>query len=247
MKAARRGSAKVHAKSKSKPRSKRAAKTARPRTQPRKRAAGASQPRRRSLQAPRARRELERLLALRNEHPERLAEIDLSIQEAFAETHAVMVLDMCGFSRLTARYGIIHFLSMIQRLHGIVLPIVRAKGGTVVKTEADNVFAVFPDVPPAVATAIEIQQRLDAANVFLPEDWDLHASLGIGYGELLMIGDDDMYGNEMNIASKLGEDIAGKGEVFLSEAAHARAPDGKYESRQIPISAMTVTAYKLLL
>ncbi len=154
---------------------------------------------------------------------------------------------MCGFSRLTARYGIIHFLSMIHRLHGIVLPIVRANGGTVVKTEADNVFAVFPDVPPAVATAIQIQERLDAANVFLPEDWDLHASLGIGYGELLMIGDDDLYGNEMNIASKLGEDIAGRGEVLLSEAAHARVADGKYEPRQIPISAMTVTAYKLLL
>ena len=61
-----------------------------------------------------------------------------------------------------------------------------------------------------------------------------------------MIGDDDMYGNEMNIASKLGEDIAGRGEVFLSEAARARA-EGRYESRQIPISAMTVSAYKLLL
>jgi adenylate cyclase len=66
-----------------------------------------------------------------------------------------------------------------------------------------------------------------------------------------MIGDDDMYGNEMNIASKLGEDIAGSGEVFLSESAHARIADaaspGQYEVRQIPISAMVVTAYKLLI
>jgi class 3 adenylate cyclase len=253
MKAARRAGAKARSKSDSKPRAagktrataKPARKPRRPR--PRPRAAAGSKPRRPRVSAPHPRRELERLLAMRNEHPERLGDIDRQIHEAFAETHAVMVLDMCGFSRLTARYGIIHFLSMIHRLHGIVLPIVRAHGGTVVKTEADNVFAVFPDVPPAVATAIEIQQRLDAANVFLPEDWDLHASLGIGYGELLMIGDDDMYGNEMNIASKLGEDIAGRGEVFLSEAAHARAPEGKYESRQIPISAMVVTAYKLLL
>ncbi len=162
-----------------------------------------------------------------------------------------MVLDMCGFSRLTARYGIIHFLAMIHRLHGIVLPIIRAQGGTVVKTEADNVFAVFPDVAPAVATSIEIQQRLHAANIFLPEDWDLHASLGIGYGELLMIGDDDLYGNEMNIASKLGEDIAGRGEVFLSDAAHARiagdARAGQYEARQISVSSMVVTAHKLVM
>ena len=247
MKASRSSGVKAKSKARAAGKAKSTAKPARKRRQPRKRVSAGSKPRRpRAVQAPHPRRELERLLALRNEHPERLGDIDSQIHEAFAETHAVMVLDMCGFSRLTARYGITHFLSMIHRLHGIVLPIVRAHGGTVVKTEADNVFAVFPDVPPAVATAIEIQQRLDAANVFLPEDWDLHASLGIGYGELLMIGDDDMYGNEMNIASKLGEDIAGRGEVFLSEAAHARA-EGRYESRQIPISAMTVSAYKLLL
>jgi class 3 adenylate cyclase len=221
----------VRAKAKAKPR----AKPRRPRAAP----------------APHPRRELERLLALRNDHPERLLEIDRQIHESFAETHAVLVLDMCGFSRLTARYGITHFLAMIHRLHSIVLPIVAGHDGTLVKTEADNVFAVFSDVPPAVAAAIEIQERLHAANVFLPEDWDLHASLGIGYGELLMVGADDLYGNEMNIASKLGEDIAGKGEVFLSQAAHARVTDGsatgQYEARQIPISAMVVTAYKLRL
>lgn len=196
------------------------------------------------------RRALQRLLALRNEHPERLAEIDRQIHEAFAETHAVMVLDMCGFSRLTMRHGITHFLAMIHRLHGIVGPIVVERGGRVVKTEADNVFAVFPDVAPAVAAAGDIQERLRAANAVLPEDWDLHASLGIGFGELLMVDGEDLYGNEMNLASKLGEDIAGSGEVFLTAAAHARlaasAPPGRFEARQIPVSAMVITAYKLL-
>ncbi|HET6150373.1 MAG TPA: adenylate/guanylate cyclase domain-containing protein [Polyangia bacterium] len=193
---------------------------------------------------------LQRLLALRNEHPERLAEIDRQIHETFAETHAVMVLDMCGFSRLTMRHGITHFLAMIHRLQGIVGPVVVARGGRVVKTEADNVFAVFPDVAPAVAAASDIQSRLRAANAVLPEDWDLHASLGIGYGELLMIEGEDLFGNEMNLASKLGEDVAGSGEIFLTAAAHARAvasaAAGRFEARQIPVSAMVITAYKLL-
>jgi class 3 adenylate cyclase len=197
------------------------------------------------------RRALQRLLALRNEHPERLAEIDRRIHETFAETHAVMVLDMCGFSRLTMRHGITHFLAMIHRLHGIVGPIVVARGGRVVKTEADNVFAVFPDVAPAVLVAGDIQEQLRAANAFLPADWDLHASLGIGYGELLMVDGEDLYGNEMNLASKLGEDVAGSGEVFLTAAAHARVASGsapgRFEARQIPVSAMVITAYKLLL
>jgi adenylate cyclase len=196
------------------------------------------------------RRALQRLLALRNEHPERLVEIDRQIHQAFAETHAVMVLDMCGFSRLTMRHGITHFLAMIHRLHGIVAPIVAARKGRIVKTEADNVFAVFADVAPAVDAANDIQAELRAANAFLPEDWDLHASLGIGYGELLMVEGEDLYGNEMNLASKLGEDVAGSGEIFLTAAAHARvaagAPAARFEARQIPISAMVITAYKLV-
>jgi class 3 adenylate cyclase len=196
------------------------------------------------------RRALDRLLALRNEHPEKLAEIDRQIHATFAETHAVMVLDMCGFSRLTMRHGITHFLAMIHRLHGIVLPIVAQRGGHVVKTEADNVFAVFPAVEQAVATATDILDRLRAANAFLPEDWDLHACLGIGYGELLMVEGEDVFGNEMNLASKLGEDVAASGEIFLTAAAHARVagtvPAHRYEARQIPVSAMVITAYKLL-
>jgi len=196
------------------------------------------------------RRALQRLLALRNEHPERLADIDRQIHETFAQTHAVMVLDMCGFSRLTMRHGIIHFLAMIHRLHGIVGPVVVRRGGRVVKTEADNVFAVFPDVAPAVAAASDIQKQLRAANAILPQDWDLHVSLGIGYGELLMVEGEDLFGHEMNLASKLGEDVAGSGEVFLTAAAHARvaarAPAGRFEARQIPVSAMVITAYKLL-
>jgi adenylate cyclase len=195
---------------------------------------------------------LDLLLETRNEHPERLAEIDREIWEVFGETHAVWVLDMCGFSRLTVRYGITHFLSMIHRLHGIVRPIVARHGGRVVKTEADNVFAVFDGVEEALAAARGVQDQLATANAFLPEDWDLHASIGIGHGELLMIGDDDFYGNELNLASKLGEDVAESGETLLTEAAHARLVEAgssaasSFDEREIVVSKMTLKTYALV-
>ena len=199
----------------------------------------------------RTRASLDELLVERNEHPERLAEIDRRIWEDFGETRAVWVLDMCGFSRLTRRYGITHFLAMIHRLQALVRPIVVDEGGTVVKTEADNVFAVFDDVAPAVTTARRLLATLARANAYLPEDWDLHVSIGIGYGEILMIGDHDFYGNELNIASKLGEDVAGPEEVYLTETAHARlrATDAVVatERREIPISNMILAAHLLRL
>lgn len=196
------------------------------------------------------REELQRLLAERNEHPERLAAIDREIWETFGETRAVWVLDMCGFSRLTQRYGITHFLAMIQRLHGVVRPVVAAHGGHVVKTEADNVFATFPDVEGAVFAARSVQDRLAAANAYLPEDWDLHASIGIGWGEVLLVGDHDFYGSELNLASKLGEDVAGPGETYLTAAAHERleAASGMrlaFDRAELTISTMLVIAHRI--
>jgi class 3 adenylate cyclase len=197
------------------------------------------------MPAPRAAKTLDRLLDARNEHPERIPQIDREIRKRFQELHAVMVLDMCGFSRLTLRHGIVHFLAMIRRLHALVRPIVRRARGRVVKTEADNVFAVFPDVPQAVAAAAAIGAQLSTANAVLPHDWDLHVSIGIGYGELLMVGDDDFYGAELNLAAKLGEDVAGPGEVLLTAAARARAGRLQLRARRVKVSGMTLDCHCL--
>jgi adenylate cyclase len=170
--------------------------------------------------APKEVEELARLLEARNEHPESLREIDAEIWRRFGDTAAVFVLDMCGFSRLSVRYGITHFLAMIHRLRGIVLPLIASNGGRVVKVDADNVFAVFPEVNAALAAALAVHRELGRANVFLPDDWDLHAAIGIGYGQVLLVGREDMFGEEVNVASKLGEDVAERGEILLSAAAH---------------------------
>jgi adenylate cyclase len=191
---------------------------------------------------------LARLLDERNEHPESLAEVDARIWRQFGHTRAVMVLDMCGFSRLTMRYGITHFLAMIRRLAVIVRPVIAAAAGHVVKAEADNVFATFEDVPAALQAARHVQASLDAANVFLPEDWDLHAGIGIGYGPLLLVGGEDLFGSEMNIASKLGEDVAGRGEVLLSAAAHARlgGDASQFVATSVQLSGISMQAFKLI-
>ena len=193
-------------------------------------------------------RQLERLLDLRNEHPERLAEIDRRITRAFAHRRAVLVLDMCGFSRLTIRHGIVHFLAMIRRLHRAMGPVVRQAGGHIVKTEADNVFAIFADVPKAVAAAIALRDELSQQNQVLPEDWDLQVGIGIGHGDILMVGDQDFYGSEVNLASKLGEDVAGPGEILLTPAAAARVPKLRHRlrRRRQRLSGLDVAYFALL-
>jgi adenylate cyclase len=178
------------------------------------------------------RKKLNRLLDRRNEHPEQLPVIDAQLIQNFERERAIWVLDMCGFSRLTIRHGIIHYLAMIRRMQRTVLPLIEAGHGQLVKTEADNVFATFATVPQALRTARAVHVALERANAVLPEDWDVHVGIGIGYGKLLMIGDDDVYGSEMNLASKLGEDLAEAGDVLLTEAAFARLKGASSNSKR---------------
>jgi class 3 adenylate cyclase len=43
--------------------------------------------------------------------------------------------------------------------------------------------------------------------------------IGLGFGRVLRIGDEDVWGKEVNSASRLGEDTARPGEVLLTAAA----------------------------
>ena len=51
----------------------------------------------------------------------------------------------------------------------------------------------------------------------LPEEKVL-LCLGIGFGRILRIGDTDVFGTEVNVASKLGEDIAKRDEILVTHA-----------------------------
>lgn len=193
--------------------------------------------------------ELNKLLQERNEYPDRAAEIDAEIQAIFGETHAIMVMDMSGFSRLTIKHGIIHFLAMIHRMNQIALPAVDEHDGSVIKFEADNAFAIFPEVEQAVDACVDIIKRLEAANTMLPDELDMHAKFGIGYGEVLIVQDEDLYGAEVNLASKLGEDLASRNEVLLTEAAFSKVDKSKrqYEEIEMSISGLHLVVHKVKL
>lgn len=195
----------------------------------------------------RTKAELSRLLQVRNEHPERAGEIDAEIREAFCETNTVLVMDMSGFSRLTIEHGIIHFLAMIHRMNEIARPTLEEHGGKVIKFEADNVFAIFPDVEQAIESAIDILRRLSAANTMLPDEFDMYGKFGIGYGEILMLEEEDLYGAEVNLASKLGEDLARRNEILLTDAAYKQVnPEGReFAEVLMSISGMELTVHKI--
>jgi len=170
------------------------------------------------------RERLDALLSEIIEHPERRVEISEEIERDFTQRRALLVLDMSGFSRTTQVHGVVSFLLMIHQMRLLAVPTIEACGGTLVKAEADNLYCLFDRVDQAVSAAREIMRQLNTVNVLLPATRRLYASIGIGYGDILVLGGHDLFGDEVNLTSKLGEDVAQGGMILLTEAARAEMP-----------------------
>lgn len=174
--------------------------------------------------------------------------IEESLWEAYGAEYAVFVLDMSGFSLLTRKYGIVHYLSMVRRMQLTTEPIVKSYGGSMIKYEADNCFAVFPDPLSAVNAAIAMQHAFSAANLLTSDDLDIHIACGIDYGKILIIGHEDCFGDPVNRASKIGEDLAAAGEILITKEAIQMIPEEagiKAHGMTVSISGITIPAYMI--
>lgn len=164
----------------------------------------------------------------------------------YGRKFAVFVLDMSGFSLLTRKYGIVHYLSLVQRMQLITHPIIKSLGGIIIKYEADNCIAVFPDSLTAVNAAEAIHRAFAASNILTPDDLDIHISCGIDYGEILIVGNNDCFGDPVNRAFKLGEDIAGSEETLITKEAFDLLPADaniKGAELKVSISGIEISAF----
>ena len=142
-------------------------------------------------------------------------EIGSKIWETYGTSKAVLIIDMAGFSYTAQQYGFIHFLSMIDTMQKHSKPIIESFSGEVVKYEADNCYCVFDKTADAIDAANELLTFFTVHNRQKEPSFAIKLSFGIAYGEVLLINGEELYGNSVNIASKLGEDIASAGEIFV--------------------------------
>ena len=146
--------------------------------------------------------------------------IDARIWELFGERWAIMFTDLEGFSRKTSEFGIIHFLQTILTSKRILLPVAVEHLGLLVKAEGDSLLLLFRNPARAVRCAVEMQRIAQMASHRLVPEEQMGLSIGIGYGDLIRVGEHDVFGREVNAASKLGEDTAAPHEILVTEAVH---------------------------
>jgi adenylate cyclase len=159
---------------------------------------------------------LEKLIKLRTEPSADKATIDEKIWNFFGEEWAVVFTDLSGFSRRVAEFGIIHFLQTIFESLRICVPIVEDHDGMVLKVEGDSMLLAFRKPEDAVTCAVAMQRALRTENEKLSDAEKILLCVGIGFGKVLRVGDTDLFGAEVNAASKLGEDAAKAGEILVT-------------------------------
>lgn len=180
--------------------------------------------------------------------PAERKQIEDKLWQKFGAEKAILIMDMSGFSILTQRYGIVHYLSMVRRMQLTSKPIVEEHHGEVVKFEADNCFAMFDQPLDAVQTAFALNTAFKAMNTFTEETFDIRVSIGIDYGKVLLIGGPDYFGAAVNRASKLGEDVAHPGEMLITKSAFDLIPaeagvQGNFI--ELAISGLKINAYQI--
>ena len=148
--------------------------------------------------------------------PAEQAALEADLWARFGTEKTVLILDMAGFTVKVQKHGLLFFLRKIRYMQSVVSPLLAEWRGELVKFEADNAYAVFNHPIDAVHCALRIHETFQYLANGLPDVDDVTVSIGIASGPILLIPGHDFFGDAVNIASRLGEDIAGHRETYVS-------------------------------
>jgi class 3 adenylate cyclase len=138
----------------------------------------------------------------------------------YERRQTVFCSDMSGFSRVSKEEGILHFLALVKRMQSICLPLVNACSGELVKVVGDNLFVVFGDTMKAVECAVLCMQAAAAFSRGKRRNDRIRLSIGIDVGHVWVLPGVDCFGEAVNNAFTLGEDISAN-EILVTPAVIA--------------------------
>ena len=108
-------------------------------------------------------------------------------------------------------------------VYDLVEPIVARHRGTVISRGADNLLAVF-DVPAhGVDAAISMQRLLAKFNEGKKDRDQFQLCMGFHHGKILRLKD-SIFGDKVNIAAKIGEDLASAEEILVTGEVAKKLP-----------------------
>src|SRR6266567_9128736 len=160
---------------------------------------------------------------------------------------AIVCADVAGYSRMMgADEAGTHATFKAHR--SAIYPIILNHGGRLVKNTGDGFLLEFPSIVGAIEAAIAMQGLMAERNNHIPADRVMQFRMGIHMGDV-MADEDEVFGDDVNIAVRL-ESVAAPGGVAVSgKACHeagkrlsimlADAGPHRFKNIEEPISVWT--------
>lgn len=144
------------------------------------------------------------------------------LSPATIRTLSVMFSDVKDYTARTAQESRIGVLDLVRRHRDLVQPIIKQRGGRIVKSLGDGLLITFESATDAVLAGLQIQAAAAAHNQSAFADRDkIELRIAVSTGEVVTEGSDgDVLGEAVNLASRAQQQAA-PGEVLFTEAACA--------------------------
>lgn len=147
---------------------------------------------------------------------------EAEFSEKYHRERAILSIDMTGYTSSAMRLGELQSLLRILDAQRVVIPVLQEFGAELIRCFADDIVALFHEPNAAVDAAFEVHRRIRLFNASpLASQNPTQCCAGIGFGRAYAIGPNLAQGDEMNRASKLGEDIAHANETLVTECTYA--------------------------
>jgi len=165
-----------------------------------------------------------RLLSRRT--PKNAAAIDRRIEECGMRELSVLMCDSSGFSRKTHDYGVLQFLATMTQCYDRLIPLLERRHGICLSHNADNILAIFEHPAQAVRAALDMHLWLRRHNRGKPDAEQFNICIGIHHGPVVRLAD-NVFGATVNVAAKVGEDLAGRDQILVTGEVAERLPRGR--------------------
>lgn len=141
-------------------------------------------------------------------------------REKYQQRRAILSLDMTGLTSSAIHFGELTSMLRVLDAQRVCIPVLKHFGADIIRCFADDIVAIFSAPDAAVDAAFELHRRVaQFSESELSLEHPTQCCVGIGYGEIFAIGPNLAQGDEMNRASRLGEDIARANETLITERA----------------------------
>ncbi|SHH19842.1 adenylate/guanylate cyclase domain-containing protein [Clostridium grantii] len=142
---------------------------------------------------------------------------ETEINKRYGEEKAILLIDCTEFTNNTTRDGIIKSLQSVLLIKKLIKSMQSEYSAVIIKQIGDSFMLIFDEVDYSIDFGQILIEEVKHSNI------KTKVKIGIGYGFILNNDNEDIFGEQVNFASKLGEELAEESEMLITRNAFRKS------------------------